>query len=421
MSDPREVQAGISRRRFLGMSAGAGALLAPGVSTLLAACGKSPTGLESNGVPTGGPSNPVEMPIFDDNPPIDSGLSPEAGPLKVYAWPDYFAPATFKSFKEQFGVDVEVVNFGTYEEALRKLDSGEMDVDVYLPPQEQLGKLVAAELLQPLNNSYIPNRSNLWPELADPWYDKGARYSVVNTVTTDGVIWRTDMISIDPADFSNPWNMLWDPSTKGKVAFYDMFREAMACAFYRNGGMDPNTSSQDEIDKARDALVSLVTDNDARITNTCGYLGIPEGKFAICQCLSADPLTAPYFLPKGQSPSILRFVAPNVSTEGRVGGHIGVDVFTVSRRAKSPVLAHLFINHAISTEQAWEFFNFIGIQVAQKSMTEEAMIAKGRLPENLVSAWIRPEDLAGAAWLQSLEPSVERRYLDAWMEVQRGA
>ena len=420
MSDPQGVERGLSRRRFLGMSAGASALLVPGVSTLLAACTKSATEV-STGVPTGGPSNPVELPIFADNQPIASGLSRESGPLKVYALSDFLAPATFKAFEKQYGVNVEVSTFGNYEEALRKLASGDVQIDVYMPAQEQLGKLVAAKLLQPLNNSCIPNRSNLWPDLADPWYDKGGRYSVVNTVTTTGVGWRTDMISIDPADFENPWDMLWDPSAKGKVAFYDQFRESMAMAFYRNGGMDPNTSSQDEIDKAKEALLSLVTQNDARITVDCAYLGIPTGKFAIAHAFSGDMAWATYYLPKGQSPSILRYVWPRAFTGGRAGGHVGTDNFCVARGAQSPVLAHLFINHAVSTEQAFVFYGWAGVQTAQKSMTEESLMAKGLLPENLASTILRPEDLAGAAWLQTLEPALERTYLDAWMEVQRGA
>lgn len=410
----------VSRRRFLGMSAGAGALLVPGMGTLLAACSKSSSDGVDTAVPTGGPSNPVELPIYDGNPAIASDLSAESGPLKVYAFPDYLAPASLKSFEQQYGVDVEVSNFGNYEEALRKLASGDVQIDVYLPPQEQLGKLVAAKILQPLNNSYIPNRSNLWPELADPWYDKGGRYTVANALTTTGVGWRTDMITIDPAGFSNPWDMLWDPAAKGKVAIYDQFREAMAMAFYRNGGMDPNTSSQVEIDKAKDALLSLVTENDARFT-LGAYIDIPEGKFAISHAFSGDMSGAQFFLPKGDSPSILRYVWPLSFTDGGVGGHVGTDNFTVVRGAQNPVLAHLFINHLASPEQAFEFYAWAAIQTPQQTMTADSLTAEGLLPADLASTIVQPAELAGAAWLQTLEPEVERRYLEAWSEVQRGA
>jgi len=239
---------------------------------------------------------------------------------------------------------------------------------------------LAVKLLQPLNNSYIPNRSNIWPELADPWYDKGSQYSVVNTVTTIGVAWRTDMTTIDPADFENPWNMLWDPSAKGKVGFYDQFREAMAFAFYRNGGMDPNTSSQDEIDKTKDALLSLVTENDARITVDCAYLGIPEGKFAISHSFSGDMGAAQHFLPKGQSPSTLRYVSPRAFTNGRVGGHIGTDNYVVARASQSPVLAHLFINHAVSTEQASEFYGWVGGRPGPAEVDDEELTCSQGTP-----------------------------------------
>ena len=33
-------------------------------------------------------------------------------------------------------------------------------------------------MIQPLNHDYIPKLTNVWPELQDPYYDKGSLYSV---------------------------------------------------------------------------------------------------------------------------------------------------------------------------------------------------------------------------------------------------
>ena len=68
----------MSRREMLRVSAGS--LVA---ARVLAACGggngnggSSPSG----GLVIGTPESPVTQPLFDDNPMIESGLDPEAGP-----------------------------------------------------------------------------------------------------------------------------------------------------------------------------------------------------------------------------------------------------------------------------------------------------------------------------------------------------
>lgn len=140
---PRE-RLGLDRREFLQRSAAAGLGLT-GAGALLAACASDePTGAP---VATGGgedtttapfelarKDNPVTLPLHDDNPAIASGLSPEAGPLKIYNWIDYLDKATVKKFAKQFGVKTEITVFNTMDEAIAKLQAG-TDFDVFFPLQ----------------------------------------------------------------------------------------------------------------------------------------------------------------------------------------------------------------------------------------------------------------------------------------------
>src|ERR1700741_60520 len=85
-----------TRRQFLiraGMTVGA----LSGADVLLSACGgsaKSAVGsTETNGVlmgpggiPLAGREHPVTLPIYSDNPPIDSGMDVEKGPLNLFNW-----------------------------------------------------------------------------------------------------------------------------------------------------------------------------------------------------------------------------------------------------------------------------------------------------------------------------------------------
>ena len=64
----------------------------------------------------------------------------------------------------------------------------------------QMVKFIAQQLMLPLNHSYLPNlEKNIWPELQDPFYDRGSRYTVPYVVWMDGIGWRNDKIGNDIA------------------------------------------------------------------------------------------------------------------------------------------------------------------------------------------------------------------------------
>ena len=213
--------------------------------------------------------------------------------------------------------------------------------------------------------------------------------------------------------------MLWDPSAAGQVALIDQYREAMAVGFYATGGTDPNTSDPAAIEAAKNKLIELMTANEGRFT-VGAYVDLPEGKFAaISHAFNSDPIGGQFFLPEDASPSVLRYVWPRGASAGTVGGHVGTDNFTVLKGAANPVLAHEFINYAITPEQATDFFAYIGVPVPQTTMTADSLVAEGLLPDSLASATLEPSQLEGAAWLQTFPPDVDAAYLDAWTEVQR--
>jgi len=65
---------------------------------LLAACGGSDSSESTSAPVLARPDDPVTWPVFDDNPPIASGLEPEAGPLKIHNWNGYVWPRIKKDF-----------------------------------------------------------------------------------------------------------------------------------------------------------------------------------------------------------------------------------------------------------------------------------------------------------------------------------
>ena len=102
-----------SRRDFLARSVQLGVLFGAGVP-LLQACGGSDA--TSGGKKTD---------------PIADGLKPEAGPLRVFNYDSYVSPDVVKAFEDKYGVKVEITTFTTDTEALTKLASGAVKIDVH--------------------------------------------------------------------------------------------------------------------------------------------------------------------------------------------------------------------------------------------------------------------------------------------------
>ena len=109
-----------------------------------------------------------------------------------------------KAFEEKYGVEVKISTFNDTDEAITKIRTGAVPFDIYFPSYDQIGRLVTADLVRPLNHSYLGNLGNVWEAFADPWYDGEARYSVPYSIYTTGIGWRTDQVTEDIAALAQP-------------------------------------------------------------------------------------------------------------------------------------------------------------------------------------------------------------------------
>jgi spermidine/putrescine transport system substrate-binding protein len=415
---PREPR-GLDRREFLQRSA-ATAFLLSGGGSLLAACGGG--GGATSG--TGGkapfelarPNHPVTLPIHSNNKPIASGLEPEKGTLKIYNWIDYIDKATVKKFAKEFGVKTEISIFNTMDEAVAKLRSGSVDFDIFFPTADRLGKLVAADLLQPINLDYIPNLAkNVWPQLVSPYYDRGSRYTVPYTIYTTGIGYRTDHVSPPPGDLPNPYDIFWDSKYKGKTFLLDDYREAIGMILLRDGFKDVNTGSKTALDRAKKELLELNDAVNIKVS-VLDYEKVPEGSAWLHQAWSGDFVSAQYYLPKGVDYTVLGYWYPEDKS-----GLVGSDMIAVLRSSKNPVLAHHFLNFMLDEQNAYDnFVNFVGYQPPQNSINPDRLVADEVVPSHLASCVVRPEDFDKGEILLELDPATDLIWQDAWAQFKAG-
>jgi spermidine/putrescine transport system substrate-binding protein len=422
---PRERGRGgeFDRRTFLLRSAAVAAFAAGGGSALLAACGGDDDGgasgsgssADAGPVKLSRPDDPATLPLFDDIPPIDDGLDPESGTLKLFNYAEYINPDTVAAFEDEYGVKVEITTFTTMDEAVEKLRTGGTKFDVFFPTPDVIGKVVAGKLLQPINKAYITNFANVWPALQDPFYDKGSQYSVPYTLYTTGVAFRRDRVTTEPAALASGYDILWDPEYKGRTYILNDDREALGMALIRAGVTDVNTEDQALIQQALADLNELASAVDVK-TGIEAYQRIPDGTATVHQAWSGDAVNAQYYLPDGGDVATIGYWYPHDQ-----GGVIGSDTLAIPANAEKPVLAHLFLNYMLSEEGALDNYSWLGYQPPQNALDPETVVADGYVPEHLADAIVREEDFVKGVQLLQLSREGEATWDNAWSEFTTGA
>jgi len=386
--------------------------------------GTPATTVPDSGMAVGTPANPVQQPLFEDNPAIESGLPQEEGPLEIYNWEDYLRPRTIKRAGEALGVEVKVTTFFNEEEALSRLASGELEFDVWFPTSQRVPVAVAAALIQPLNLDYLPNLDKfVWPQLANPYYDLGSRYTVPYVTYTTGVAWRNDLVdSADIEGQANPWDVFWNTEYAGNMGLYDSFTDTIALALFRNGVADPSMATEAELTAAGDSLVELIDLMNVRYTIDGAYVGIPEGRFALHHAWSGDLVNSQYYWPEGSDITVTRYLWPAKSQGSTVNGPISNDTMAVPKNSRRPVLAHNFINYMLDEEHSLDNFGWVGYQPPQNGLTSEYLIGDGWVPDYLEPALVTPEDFElDSAWVQGpLDAATERLWNDQWTRATSG-
>ncbi|MFN8019957.1 MAG: spermidine/putrescine ABC transporter substrate-binding protein [Acidimicrobiales bacterium] len=387
-----------SRRQFLARSAQLGVLLGAGVP-LLNACG--------------GDSGSSKGKKTD---PIADGLQPEKGPLKIINYADYVNPDVISDFEKEYGVKVEISTIDTDTEAVTKLASGALKVDVHHSmASTSIGRLIEGGLIQPLNKSYLTHRGNVLPAFDDPWYDPGAVYSVPYTFFGTGIGYRADRI--DPAEVeAQGWDTIWNATAfKGQVSVLDDEREAFTMAMLRKGITDINTTDTKIIDQALADVMELIDLVNVKV-NIEAYKDIPEGTTSIAHTWSADLIAgAASYLPEGTTSDVLGFWHP--PSEQYV---VSNDSMGVLADAENPVLAHLYIDYLLDNDVAEKNFSWVGYLPALTKLDADYVIGAGYVPENLRSCVPTNDDITKGLKFKALTADGDALYEAAWSKFTAG-
>jgi spermidine/putrescine transport system substrate-binding protein len=285
---------------------------------------------------------------------------------------------------------------------------------------DNLDRVVAGKLIKPLNLDYIPNlKKNVWPLLADPFYDVGSRYGVPYTTYATGIAWRTDQVKEDIPAMSNPYDIFWQSQKyAGKTALLSEVRETIAMALLRKGDTDINTEDPKKVNAAVKDLQELYSICNIKVGDL-QYSTIPEDKAWLNQAWSGDMLAAFfYYLPNKATGPLLRFWNP-----GKGKGPIQNDMWSIPAVCSKPVLAHLFLNFMLDNGNAYHnFVDFNGYQPPLNEIHPTDLVKKGVIPETLANSVLTADEL-GPDSLQEMTLTTQGQALwqDGYSTFQAGA
>jgi putative spermidine/putrescine transport system substrate-binding protein len=195
-----------------------GALAAVSALTL-AGCGGGDTGGTSSTAGSGG----FKVPNLKA---LDKLGTPE-GQVNVLAWPGYVEDGSndpkvdwVSDFEKESGCQVTVKTFGTSDEAVQLMRTGQYDT-VSASGDATL-RLIAAGDVEPVNTSLITNYPDIFDALKNkPWNSVGGvSYGIPHGRGANLLMYRTDLVKPAP----DSWGAVFDktdPAQKGKVTAYD--------------------------------------------------------------------------------------------------------------------------------------------------------------------------------------------------------
>ena len=185
------------------------------------------------------------------------GTRQEQITLNVYNWGQYIADGSDDSMEVIAEFEKRYphikVNYSTYDSneiMYSKLSNGGITVDVIIPSDYMIARLIEEDMLLPLDFDNIPNYSYIDESFKNTAYDPENVYSVPYTWGTVGILYNTK--HVDEADVTG-WELLWNEKYKDKILMFGNSRDAFGIAQYLLG-YDVNTTDKAQLQESADLL-----------------------------------------------------------------------------------------------------------------------------------------------------------------------
>jgi spermidine/putrescine transport system substrate-binding protein len=200
--------------------------------------------------------------------------------VNVYNWDTYIGETTLDDFTEATGIDVRYDLFASNDELFAKLREGNPGYDVIFPSNNYVERMIAANMLVPLDHAKIPNIANVAPRFQNPGYDPGLAHSAPYFWGTQGIGYRQSVAS--PTKWAD---LFASDRYKGRISLLNDADIVRAALKYLGYSLDTRDAAQ--VEEAAAVLIKAKPNIKAFAPDTGQDLLI-SGEVDVCMEWSGD-------------------------------------------------------------------------------------------------------------------------------------
>jgi spermidine/putrescine-binding protein len=175
--------------------------------------------------------------------------------VNVFNWEDYICQDALDLFTQETGITVNYMNFTTNEDMIVKVRNSPSSFDVVFPSDYMIERMIAEDLLAPIDFTNVPNFQYTETNLVDPTYDPTNAYSVPYMWGTVGILYNKTMVT-EPV---TSWGILFDQKYKNNVFMLDAIRDCLGVTL-KYLGYSMNTRDPLELNAAKELLIKQKKD-----------------------------------------------------------------------------------------------------------------------------------------------------------------
>jgi len=169
--------------------------------------------------------------------------------LVIFNWDSYIDDATIPEFERAAGVRVQYELYGSNDELFAKLRAGNPGYDLIFPSNDWVGRMIAADMLVPLEKSRLEGLDNIGEAFRDPPHDPGRVHTVPYFWGTLGIGYRSSVAR------PTSWSALFtDETHAGRIALLQSKDSLEAALKYL--GHSLNATAPDALEEAVRLLIA---------------------------------------------------------------------------------------------------------------------------------------------------------------------
>ena len=279
-----------------------------------------------------------------------------SGKVVVYNWGEYIDPDVLDQFEEETGIEVVYEEFETNEIMYPKVAAGAASYDLICPSDYMIAKMIANDMLQPINFDHIPNYKNIDETYIEQskGFDPENKYSIPYCWGTVGILYNTSMI--EEGDTVDSWEILWDEKYKDNILMQDSVRDAFMVA-EKLLGYDINTVDEEELKACADKLIEQKPLVQASVIDQVRDKMI-GGEAALGVIYSGEAI---YTARENED---LEYVIP------KEGSNVWIDSWVIPKDAQNVENAEKFLDFLCRGDIAMKNFDYITYSTPNKEARE---------------------------------------------------